>query len=233
MTLNLNSFIDSSMPRVFFKNITINSVPIQPPAVYGQPISDTYNNVSLEVESFIVIDSEMERTIRENKLLNVYYLAISNANPEFENNLLNGKYYFDQFNIMVKMSNGSVIPSIPTVSGKIPATDIYLKTINAELFLSDSESDFEHDSEYDSGLSEYNNLFFKDSIFKMYKYNFSMNCSVKKRDKLFLVGMTVGQEPEVVETTKFFDTIRQIYGPVCAELVMNNNMKIPNQGIAN
>lgn len=231
MALNFNSFLDTSIPRVYFKNITVKSVPVQPPAIYGQPISDTYKNVALDIESFIVVDAEMERTIKDNKLLDVYYAVIANADPNFDTTLVSGKYYFDQFNSLVRESNGTTIPMLPTVSGKIPATDIYLKTVNVESFLSDSESDYDSDALFDSGVSEYNNLFFKNSQFTMYKYNFTMNCSVKNRDNLYLVAMFVAQEPDIVGNTKFFDPIRQLYGPVCAEVVMNKNMRIPSSGL--
>lgn len=231
MTLNFNSFLDTSIPRVYFKNITIKSVPVQPPAIYGQPISDTYKNVALDIESFIVVDSEMERTIRDNKLLDVYYAVIANADPNFDINLMSGKYYFDQFNLLVRESNGTIIPIPPVVSGKIPATDIYLKSVNVESFLSDSESDYDSEALFDSGISEYNNLFFKNSEFTMYKYNFTMNCSVKNKDNLYMVAMFVAQEPDIVGNTKFFDPIRQLYGPVCAELVLNKNMRIPRGGL--
>lgn len=253
MALNYNSFLDTSIPRVYFKNVTVKSVPIQPPSIYGQRIADNYKNLALDIESFIVIDKEMERTIRENKLLNVYYALISNADPEFDNILASGKYYFDHFNPLVRESNGNVIP-LPTPSidtetllqtviesngTVIPmpnnrgmlVTEIYLKTISAESFLSDSNSDYESDALYDSGISDYNNLFFANSDFTMYKYNFSMYCTVKDRDNLYLVGMFVAQEPEVTENVKFFDPVRQLYGPVSAEIVMNKNMRIQNSGL--
>lgn len=233
MALNFNSFLDTSIPRVYFKNITVKSVPVRPPTVYGQPVSDTYKNIALEIESFIVIDREMAKTITDNKLLDVYYAVISNADPEFDTKLANGKYTFDQFNSLVRESNGTTIPIGSTITGEIPATDIYLKTVNAESFLSDSESDYDPEALFDSGISDYNNLFFQNSEFTMYKYNFVMNCSVKKQDTLYMVAMFVGQEPQEVEATSYFDPIRQLYGPVCAELVLNKNMRIPNLGQGN